>query len=70
MSTDTAAPAQQFYKLEAAVDQLPEQYPSLPQKTQLQEYKRKKCILEINTQAVIYTVILLNRSFTFSCEDK
>jgi len=42
MSTDTAVPAWLFYKLEEAPDQLPEQYPSSPQKTQLQEFKREK----------------------------
>jgi hypothetical protein len=42
MSTDTAAPAQLFYKLEEVPDQLPEQYPLSPQKTQLQELKREK----------------------------
>jgi len=71
MSTDIAVPSQLFYKLEEVPDQLPELYPLSPQKTQLQELKReKKCVLQINTQAVTKTITLLTRSFTLFYEDK
>jgi hypothetical protein len=63
MSTDTASPAQLFYMLEEVPDQLPEQYPLSPQKTQLQELKsekkqKKKRILQINTKAVSNIVMV------------
>jgi hypothetical protein len=41
MSTDNPSPFELFYKSEAAVDQLPEQYPLLPQKTQLKNKEKE-----------------------------
>jgi hypothetical protein len=53
MSTDTASLAQLFYMLGATLDQLPEQYPSLPQKTQLQEWKRDRNVCYKSTQMLL-----------------